>query len=204
MNLEGKILLKKIGPPVMSRGSEWVYYDVLIDTKYYTAEQQVPQRIRLLVHKETNYMPLEGDIVKVRKNLKDPRNSWFYVDGDFENTYSYKDAYKREKIDPQIYEFAGISVSLYKYPDFANLHYFEIKPVICYYNEITGEELCEIVDSNTIDISLHPDSIMWSIFERLKNKKINCIADFYKVSEANKVYMDLRAVHDVMKQLINN
>ncbi len=175
----------------------WKTWACDIDPKRYTLEngRSMAKRIQITVPPEQEIEPIVGDQMELI--MINPQ-TWMPSTTPF--TGSVAD-YTRNVSEKHEMEIDGVKETLYRFPDFANMRFFEVKPVVCYYNPITGVQFCETVNTNRISLNDHPDQIIWSVYERGFNNEIHVVGDWASSREATRVFNWLTSTLKVMKKL---
>lgn len=162
--------------------STWKSWDIEIDRKLYTSDKPLPRLITVI-------SPNQNRVVSVGDTLSltgtDVYQTWFLNETD-PFTAKNPRGYKRDPSKKVDYEIDGQSVTLYKFPDLGKVNYFEVRPVVVYYNPLTDERVCEPVLDSVLPLDNHPDEIIWSLYE-IVNNKFECIGDWNRSWEAHKV-----------------
>jgi len=190
--------VRKMGEKVSKHG--WHTYMVDIDLKHYTSSEQLGRTIKFVVPPDKEYKPIVGDTVRI---VQGSFGSWI-VDVDSPQTGRMEPHdYKRDVSVKTDFELDDVNVEMYLFPDYGEVSHFEIRPVACFLNPLTGETFAEAIVGESIQLNNHPNEIIWSIYQRLETGEAQCIADFRTSNEANKVYMYLRDVLKVTQELTN-
>jgi len=182
---------------VMTTKRDWKTWEIEIDPKRYTTTggRSLMRRITLSVPPEMEYVPIVGDQVELTQS-----GYSFWIPQTTPFTGGSPGDYERDVSTKEEFEVDGEIEMLYRHPNYSKLKYFEIKPVMCYYNPITGYQVCEVVTTNKIKLDDNPDQLIWSIFERAEGL-YNCIGDWESAHAAMRVFDALNAILKVSNKI---
>lgn len=194
-----QVRIKDVVNCTTSPKTGWTTYKVrVILSESVIAKPNNNKVIDIIKRSTDNWIPIIGDLVDLYK--RSSNNSWFVRQTPF-NGNPNAHAYIRDTSTKELLTIGDREYNLYRLPDFSKVLWFEIKPVLCFFNELTGFQSCKVVTNRIIDFEEHPDQLIWSIYERQEEGVINLIGDWEKAHEAQEVFDYLRDIWNTFKNL---
>ena len=160
--IRATVKIKRVISKVSNKCSGWVTCNVETFLEK-SVIHPTSSNILIIVRDDGKWVPIEGDVVSLYKK---PSNEGWFVEKTPFNGHPDPYIYERKIEGKEIFDVNGESINLYRIPDFSKVLWFEIKPVVCYYNELTRFQHCEAITTSTFDLTNAPDQLIWSIYER--------------------------------------
>lgn len=177
--------------------STWRTWRITINQRRYTSEEALPIVLKV-ISPNSEFTIRKGDTLSLIKTTE--RTTWMLNESD-PFTAKTLSEYVRDTSTKKSFDLMGEEISLYKYPDMNLVDYFEVRPIVAYYNEITGEQICDIIRDSHISFEENFDQILWGVFEVRSDGNVECIGDWERAWTAHLMHLQLSKALKVTRKL---
>lgn len=194
-----KVLVERV-IGVIRYGVDSDLYTIRINRKHLTAHYNIVGSIEVIVGDGMNPI-IPGDRLELlRVETLNPPNPIFVLINTPFNGTNHSGQYIIDTENVREYEFNGEVEELYHFPVMEKAQYFDVKPILCYYDPNTKLKSYDVIHNNIAPLTDHPEELRWALFVRYQYES-KCVGSWISQSHAWDVHTKFRAALQVINKL---
>lgn len=185
---------------VIRYGADSDLYTIQIDRKHLTARYNILGSIKVIVGDSMNPIT-PGDQLELLevKTTRSRDQIYVLINTPFNGT-NHSGQYIIDTENVREYEFNGEVEELYHFPVMEEARYFDVKPILCYYDRNTKLKSYDIVYDNIAILTEHPEELRWALFVRYRFET-RCVGSWVSQSHTWDLHTKFKAALQVLNKL---